>query len=60
MAYETADGYGALNYLSPDYINTIAGAAQETARLVKNLRKEIDKLKRELSKMKGKENGNQQ
>ena len=60
MACETADGYGALNYLSPDYINTIAGAAQETARLVKNLRKEIDKLKRELSKMKGKENGNQQ
>lgn len=30
MAYETEDGYGALNYLSPDYINTIAGATQET------------------------------
>ncbi len=59
MAYETADGYGALNYLSPDYINTIAGATQETARLVKTLGEEIDKLKRELSKIKGKENGNQ-
>lgn len=39
MAYETEDGYGALNYLSPDYINTIAGATQETARLVKALKK---------------------
>ena len=54
MAYETEDGYGALNYLSPDYINTIAGATQETARLVKSLREEIDKLKKELSELKGK------
>lgn len=54
MAYETGDGYGALNYLSPDYINTIAGAAQETARLVKALMGDIERLKKELSELKGK------
>ena len=54
MAYETEDGYGALNYLSPDYINTIAGATQETARLVKALKKEVERLKKELSELKGK------
>ena len=54
MAYETEDGYGALNYLSPDYINTIAGATQETARLVKALMEDIERLKKELSELKGK------
>lgn len=54
MAYETEDGYGALNYLSPDYINTIAGATQETARLVKALMGDIERLKKELSELKGK------
>lgn len=43
-----------MNYLSPEYINTIAGATQETARLAKSLREEIDKLKKELSELKGK------
>lgn len=54
MAYETEDGYGALNYLSPEYINTIAGATQETARLVKALMGDIERLKEELSELKGK------
>ena len=54
MAYETEDGYGALNYLSPDYINTIAGATQETARLVKALMEDIERLKKELSELKEK------
>lgn len=54
MAYETEDGYGALNYLSPDYINTIAGATQETARLVKALMEDIERLKKELSELKRK------
>ena len=54
MAYETGGGYGALNYLSPDYINTIAGATQETARLVKALMEDIERLKKELSELKGK------
>lgn len=54
MAYETEDGYGALNYLSPDYINTISGATQETARLVKDLMEDIERLKKELSELKGK------
>lgn len=51
MAYESEDGYGTLNYLSPDYINTIAGAAQETARLVKSMREEIEKLKQEITEL---------
>lgn len=54
MAYKTEDGHGALNYLSPDYINTIAGATQETARLVKALIGDIERLKKELSELKGK------
>lgn len=54
MAYETEDGYGALNYLSPDYINTIAGAAQETARLVKSMENEIEKLKQEIAELRKK------
>lgn len=52
MACEMEDGYGALNYLSPDYINTIAGAAQETARLVKSMKDEIEKLKKEITELK--------
>lgn len=54
MACETEDGYGALNYLSPDYINTIAGAAQETARLVKSMENEIEKLKQEIAELRKK------
>lgn len=54
MAYETEDGYGALNYLSPDYINTIAGAAQETARLVKAMKAEIESLKKEITELRKK------
>lgn len=54
MAYETEDGYGALNYLSPDYINTIAGAAQETARLVQSMKAEIENLKKEITELRKK------
>lgn len=54
MAYETEDGYGALNYLSPDYINTIAGAAQETARLVQSMKAEIESLKKEITELRKK------
>ena len=51
MAYKTEDGYGALNYLSTDYINTIAGATQETARLVQSMKNEIEKLKQEIAEL---------
>ena len=51
MAYKTEDGYGALNYLSTDYINTIAGATQETARLVQSMKNEIEKLKQAIAEL---------
>ena len=52
MACEMEDGYGALNYLSPDYINTIAGSAQETARMLKAMKAEIEKLEKEITELK--------
>lgn len=46
FAYKEDDGFGAINYLSTDYINLIAGALQETINENKKLKRELNKLKK--------------
>ena len=46
------DGYGALNYLCPDYINTIAGAVQEHTDEIAALKKRIAELENEVKQLK--------
>lgn len=48
FAYKEDDGFGAINYLSTDYINLIAGAVQESIREIKKLKKEINNLKKQI------------
>lgn len=48
FAYKEDDGFGAINYLSTDYINLIAGALQENIREIKKLKKEINNLKKQI------------
>ena len=38
------DGYGALNYISPEYINLIAGATQENTKAILSLIKKLTYL----------------
>ena len=47
----TQDGYGALNYLCPDYINTVAGAVQEHTDELEALRRRVSTLEREIEKL---------
>lgn len=67
ITYKSADGYGSINYISPDFIATIAGATQlntlglrsvvrNAASLEKRislLEKENDKLKSEIKRLGG-------
>ena len=67
ITYKSADGYGSINYISPDFIATIAGATQlntlglrsvvrKTESLEKRisvLEKENDKLKSEIKRLGG-------
>ena len=46
------DGYGALNYLCPDYINTVAGAVQEHTDEIAALKKRIAELENEVKQLK--------
>lgn len=46
FAYKEDDGFGAINYLSTDYINLIAGAVQELIKENKKLKRELNKLKK--------------
>lgn len=45
------EGYGALNYLSPDYINLIAGAVQEHTSELTTLRNKVKALEDEISRL---------
>ncbi len=45
------EGYGALNYLSPDYINLIAGAVQEHTSELTTLRNKVRALEDEISRL---------
>lgn len=68
ITYKSADGYGSINYISPDFIATIAGATQlntlglrsvvrKTESLesrINALEKENDKLKSEIKRLGGK------
>lgn len=67
ITYKSADGYGSINYMSPDFIATIAGATQlntlglksvveKTESLesrIKALEKENEKLKSKIKRMGG-------
>lgn len=46
FAIKEDDGFGAINYLSTDYINLIAGALQETIAENKKLKREFNNLKK--------------
>lgn len=59
ITYKSADGYGSINYISPDFIATIAGATQlntlglrSVVRNAANLEKRISLLEKENDKLK--------
>lgn len=68
ITYKSADGYGSINYISPDFIATIAGAtqlntlglksvvrnAESLEKRISLLEKENDKLKSEIKRLGGK------
>lgn len=67
ITYKSADGYGSINYISPDFIATIAGATQlntlglrsvvrkteSLEKRISSLEKENDKLKSEIKRLGG-------
>lgn len=49
MAGLDKDGYGYLNYISPDFISLIAGAVQESIKRLNGIDDKIDKLRRDVN-----------
>ena len=59
ITYKSADGYGSINYISPDFIATIAGATQlntlglrSVVRKAESLEKRIKELENEITYLK--------
>ena len=52
MAGLDKDGYGYLNYISPDFISLIAGAVQESVLRLNNIDDKIDKLNKDIDRLK--------
>lgn len=50
MAFHRPDGYGALNYLKPDYINLIGAATLENAEEIARLKQRVAELEEELER----------
>lgn len=49
MAGLDKDGYGYLNYISPDFISLIAGAVQESIKRLNGIDDKIDKLRKDVN-----------
>lgn len=52
MAGLDKDGYGYLNYISPDFISLIAGAVQESVLRLNNIDDKVDKLNKDIDRLK--------
>lgn len=52
MAGLDKDGYGYLNYISPDFISLIAGAVQESVLRLNNIDDKVDKLNKDINSLK--------
>ncbi len=46
------DGYGYLNYISPDFISLIAGAVQESVLRLNNIDDKVDRLNKDIDRLK--------
>ena len=51
MGLMREDGYGALNYISPDFINLIGASVLEVDGKVAELRREVAELRREVAEL---------
>lgn len=52
MAGLDKDGYGYLNYISPDFISLIAGAVQESVLRLNNIDDKVDRLNKDIDRLK--------
>lgn len=52
MAGLDKDGYGYLNYISPDFISLIAGAVQESVLRLNNIDNKVDRLNKDIDRLK--------
>lgn len=51
ITYKSADGYGSINYISPDLIATIAGATQLNTLGLKSVMSKTEKLERRIKEL---------